>query len=66
MHDFLAMKIQDSFTDVSKINFDLRFGERTSFNLLKKSSIVGVFKDHVSYFPLLINLIVEELNDFWM
>jgi hypothetical protein len=35
MHDFFAMKIQDSLTDVTKILFYLGFAQWTCFYLLK-------------------------------
>lgn len=66
VHDFFAMKIQDSLTDVTKILFNLRFAQWTCFYLLKQSPVVGVFQNHVSYLPFLIDLIVEKLDNFGM
>jgi hypothetical protein len=66
MHDFLAMQVGDGLADVSEILFDLQFGQGTRLDFLKQRAIVSILQHHVRNLALLINLVVEELDDFGM
>ena len=64
MHDFFSVKVSDSLADISEILFDLGFAQRTGFDFLEQGPIIGVLQNHVCYFALFIDLVVEKLDDF--
>jgi hypothetical protein len=66
VHDLLAMQVGNSLAHVSEILFNLLLGQGLGLDLLKQRAIVRILQHHVRNLSLLINLVVEELNDFGM
>lgn len=64
MHDLLAMQVGDGLAHVSEILLDLHFGQGTRLDFLKQRAVVSILQHHVRNLALLINLVVEELDDF--
>jgi hypothetical protein len=66
MHDLLAVQVGNSFAHVSEILFNMLFSQGAGLDFLKERAIIRILQHHVRNLSLLINLVVEELNDFGM
>lgn len=63
MHDVLAVEVGKSFADILKITLDVLLADGLHLDLFEERASVCVFKDHISNFPLCVDMDIDKLDD---